>query len=150
MHCLYTLNAIYLRDIKFSAAFQPLCRWTHSWVLWAELLPHAVSCRRFCFWHHQRFFLFVYEIFRGNSEEICTKFTRKTCLVPCLDEFEGQGYQGQKRHFLPLCWPACGLCLVKHLSKPLVWLLFVEIVIPLQVDVYVTQMTLSFVWFWTS
>jgi len=62
---------------------------------------------------------------------------------------KGQGHQGQKRYFLPLCWPACGLCLVKHLSKPLVWLLFVEIVIALQMDVYVTQMTLSFVGFWT-
>jgi len=36
-------------------------------------------------------FLFVYEISRRNAEWICTKFTRKTCLVPCSDKFEGQG-----------------------------------------------------------
>jgi len=27
----------------------------------------------------------------GTTEWICTKFTVKTCLVPCSDEFEGQG-----------------------------------------------------------
>jgi len=26
-----------------------------------------------------------------TAEQICTKFTGKTCLVPHLDEFEGQG-----------------------------------------------------------
>ena len=41
------------------------------------LLPHAVNCRRFCFWRHQSVvFLFVYEIsweqlkgFASNSPE---------------------------------------------------------------------------------
>jgi len=57
------------------------------------------------------FFLFVYEMSRGTAEWICAKFTRKMCLIPCSDEFEGQsqGNQGQKQR------PACGLCLVKHL-----------------------------------
>jgi len=44
-------------------------------------------------------FLFVYEISRGTSERICSKFTRKTCLVSRSDEFEGQGHQGQKTAF---------------------------------------------------
>jgi len=39
----------------------------------------------------------------GIAELICDKFTRKTCLVPRSDEFEGQG---QFRR------PACGLCFV--------------------------------------
>jgi len=38
-------------------------------------------------------FLFVYEIYRdsGTAERIYAKFTRKTCLVPRSDEFEGHG-----------------------------------------------------------
>jgi len=50
-------------------------------------LPHAVNCRRFCFFAPSVVcvFLFVYEIFPGTAERIW-----KTCLVPCLDEFEGQ------------------------------------------------------------
>jgi len=71
-------------------------------------------------------FLFVYEISRevgeGTAERICAKFTQKTCLGPCLDEFEGQGqrskgqgHQGQKRHFSALWQTACGLCFLKHL-----------------------------------
>ena len=48
-----------------------------------------------------------------TAEQICAKFTRKTCLVPCSDEFEGQGQQW--RHFSTLSAPACDLCLVKHL-----------------------------------
>ena len=47
-------------------------------------------------------FLFVYEISWGAAEWICAKFTRKTCLIPCSDEFEGQGHQEQKGHFLAL------------------------------------------------
>ena len=37
----------------------------------------------------------------GTAERICTKFTWKTCLVPPLDEFEGQRSrsQGQKTAF---------------------------------------------------
>ena len=41
-------------------------------------------------------FLFVCEILSGTAERICAKFTRKTCLVPRSDEFEGQDRQGQK------------------------------------------------------
>ena len=37
-------------------------------------------------------FLFVYEIW-GTAEQICAKFTQKTCLVLRSDEFE---YQGQR------------------------------------------------------
>jgi len=50
-------------------------------------------------------FLCVWNI-SGTAEWICTKFTRKTCLVPLMDKFEGQGQrwrsQGQKRHFSAL------------------------------------------------
>ena len=40
----------------------------------------------------------------GTAERICAKFTRKTCLVPRWDEFEGQGQRSRsqrtkKRHF---------------------------------------------------
>jgi len=34
--------------------------------------------------------LFVYERSWGITERIYAKFTRNTCLVPSLDEFEGQ------------------------------------------------------------
>ena len=64
------------------------------------------------------FFVCVWNI-SGTAERTCTKFTRKTCLVPHSDVFEGQGQRsrspGQKQHFQPFWWPACGLCLVKHL-----------------------------------
>jgi len=33
--------------------------------------------------------------------DLCQIHT-KTCLVPRSDEFEGQGHQGQKRHFSTL------------------------------------------------
>jgi len=63
----------------------------------------------------------------GIAELIYYKFTRKTCLVPCLDEFEGQGHHGQKRgqcqsyrgqkiaFFGPFGGLRAGLCLVKRL-----------------------------------
>ena len=38
----------------------------------------------------------------GTDERIWDKFTRKTCLIPRSNEFEGQGQ---------LRWPECGLCL---------------------------------------
>ena len=47
----------------------------------------------------------------GMTEWICTKFTRKTCFVPHSDEFEGQG---------EFQWPACDLCLEKHLCSSFV------------------------------
>jgi len=40
------------------------------------------------------FFVCVWNI-SGTAERICAKFTRKTCLVPRSDEFEGQGH-GQR------------------------------------------------------
>jgi len=58
------------------------------------LLPHAVNCVRFCFWRCLWPFLFVYE--PGTAERICAKFTRKTCLVPRSDEFEGLKIKGQR------------------------------------------------------
>jgi len=50
------------------------------------------------------FFLFVYEISGATAERICARFTQKTCLVPCLEEFEGQGqgHQAQKLLFSAL------------------------------------------------
>jgi len=54
------------------------------------LLLHAVNCVRFCFWHCLWLFVCVWNI-SGTNEWICDKFTRKTCLVPCSDEFECQG-----------------------------------------------------------
>jgi len=56
-----------------------------------SILPQAVNCGMFCFWRRQSVFLLVYKISRGTTERICAKFTRKTCLVPRSDEFEGQG-----------------------------------------------------------
>ena len=49
------------------------------------------------FWHRQSVVILVsvWNIL-GTAERICTKFTRKMCLVPRLDEFEGWGDQGQK------------------------------------------------------
>jgi len=45
--------------------------------------------------------LFVCEI----SGELLNGFapnSQGTCLVPCVDEFEGRGHQGQNWHFLLL------------------------------------------------
>jgi len=33
----------------------------------------------------------------GTAERICAKFTRKTCLIPCSDEFECQGQRSMSR-----------------------------------------------------
>jgi len=46
-------------------------------------------------------FLFVYEISRPTAKRICTEFTQKTCYVPRLDMFEGQGHREQKSIFGP-------------------------------------------------
>ena len=46
----------------------------------------------------------------GTAERFCAKFTRKTCLVPRSDDFEGQG---QFRR------PACGLCFERHVCYSL-------------------------------
>jgi len=56
----------------------------------------------------------------GTVEQICTKFTWKTCLVPGLDEFEGQGQSSRsQRQNTPFFGPygslSVVLCLVKHL-----------------------------------
>jgi len=66
------------------------------------------------------FFVCVWNV-SGTAERICAKFTRKTCLVPRLDELEGQGQgrQGQKGIFQPFQSPVCGFCFVEHL-EPLV------------------------------
>jgi len=50
---------------------------------------------------------------RGTTERICTKFTQNTCLVPCSDEFEGQGQKSRSPWtktsiFWPVWRPACG------------------------------------------
>ena len=42
----------------------------------------------------------------GTAEWIFTKFIVGTCLVPRLDEFEGQGHQGQKKRFSTPVIPA--------------------------------------------
>ena len=51
------------------------------------------------------FFVCVWNI-SWTAEWTCTKFTWKSCLVPHLDMFEGQGQRsrlpGQKQHFLAL------------------------------------------------
>jgi len=61
----------------------------------------------FCFWRSLWLFVCVWNI-SGTAERICTKFTRKMCLVLRSNEFEGRG---QFRR------PACGLCLEKHLCS---------------------------------
>jgi len=40
-------------------------------------------------------FFCLYEIISGTVERICAKFTRKTCLVPRSDEYEGQGQRSR-------------------------------------------------------
>jgi len=55
-------------------------------------LPHAVNCGRFCFVVPSC--LWVSACVRnisGTAARICAKFTRKTCLVACSEEFEDQG-----------------------------------------------------------
>jgi len=51
------------------------------------------------------FFVCVWNV-SGTAEQICTKFTRNTCLVPLSNEFEGQCQRsrspGTKRHFSAL------------------------------------------------
>jgi len=54
------------------------------------LLPHAVNCERFCFWHLLSVVFCLYMKCLGNAERICAKFTQKTCLVHRSDESEGQ------------------------------------------------------------
>ena len=44
----------------------------------------------------------------GTAEQICDKFTRKTCLVSRSDEFEG---------YVQFQRPAYGLCMEKHLCS---------------------------------
>jgi len=67
------------------------------------------------------FFSCVWNI-SGTAEQICAKFTRKTCLVRHSDEFEGQGQRSKVKVtrdkndiFQPFRRHACGLCLVRHL-----------------------------------
>jgi len=48
------------------------------------------------------FFVCVWSI-SGTAERICTKFTRKTCLVPRLDEFEGQGQRSNVKITIKNC-----------------------------------------------
>jgi len=74
---------------------------THFRICAQQFLSHAAKCGRFCFWRRQYVvFVCVWNIL-GTAERICAKFTRKTCLVPCSDEFEGQRSrsQGQKMAF---------------------------------------------------
>jgi len=83
------------------------------------ILPHTVNCVWFCcFGAVCDIFVCVSNV-SGTAERICVKFTRKTCLVPRSDEFEGQG---QFRR------PARGLCLenifasiVRRLAGTLLW-----------------------------
>jgi len=79
---------------------------------WA--LAHILVCLFFC--------LFVYASnISGTAEWICAKFTRKTCLAPCSDEFECQGQRsrspGTKTGKL-LCHPQltmhCKACTICH------------------------------------
>jgi len=84
------------------------------------ITAHAVNCGRFSFWRRRSvFFVCVWNI-SGTAEGICAKFTRKACLVPRSDEFEGKGQMSRSpgtKHgiFRPFRRPACGLCLAKHL-----------------------------------
>jgi len=81
------------------------------------LLHAALKLRKVLFLAPSVFFLFVYEISRERAERIPAKVTRKRCLVPRSDEFEGQGQRsrlpGTKTAFFgPFRRPACGLCLL--------------------------------------
>ena len=75
----------------------------------------------FCFSRCDFLFFFVcHSNISGTAEQICTKFTGKTCLVPHSEEFEGQGQRSKSGTKNGIFWPfkkrpVCGLCLVKHL-----------------------------------
>jgi len=62
------------------------------------------------------FYVCVWNISR-TAEWIFAKFTWKMCLVPRLDEFEGQGHQGQKTVFLALS-VACVRFMSRKTSLP--------------------------------
>ena len=82
----------------------------------------SAACVRFMFGKTSlasSFYVCVWNI-SGTSERICARFTRKMCLVPRSDEFEGQGersrWPGTKNGiFRPFWQLVCGLYLVKHL-----------------------------------
>ena len=81
------------------------------------------------------FFVCVWNV-SGTAEQICAKFTRKTCFVPHSDEFEGQRSRspGTKTGiFRPLRQPACSLCLdttllanMSHWYAPWTWVVCTE------------------------
>jgi len=79
---------------------------------------HLYSAERPSRWSSAHILVCVWNI-SGTAEQICTKFTRKTCLVPRSDEFEGQGqrsrFQGLKTVFFVPFSGLCAVCLVKPL-----------------------------------
>jgi len=91
--------------------------------LWKVLFFFAVSL-----W----FFVCVWNI-SGTAEQICAKFTRKACLVPRSDEFEGQCQRSKvkvtrdkRRHILALL-AACMRFVFGKTSWPVVFNEFVKI-----------------------
>jgi len=52
---------------------------------------------RFCFSAVCDFFVFFIcaSNISGTAEQICSKFTGRTCWVPCSDEFECQGQRSK-------------------------------------------------------
>jgi len=77
------------------------------------LVPHTLTfCFYRCLWLCL-FFICASNIY-GTAEKTCAKFTGRTCLVPCSDEFEcqGQGHQRQKMKKL-LSYPHW-VCIVRR------------------------------------
>jgi len=90
----------------------------HSNSVW---LPHEVKAEGSVCGGQSMVFCLCMKISK-TAERICIKFTRKTCLVPHSDEFEGQGQRlkvkvsrDKNGIFRPFRRPACGSCLPKHL-----------------------------------
>jgi len=86
-------HALHTRTHYLTAIFH-----TNPGYLVLPLLPYAQNCIRLFFLALSVTFLRVWNI-SGTTEQICTKFTGKTCLVVCSDEFECQGHQGQRMAF---------------------------------------------------
>jgi len=120
-----------------------------------------MNCVRFCFsavWLYLHSFFVCESNIPGTAEQICAKFTGKTCFVPLSDKFECQGQRSKvkvtrdKKRAVhshhpwqwrngPVCCmqhvtmhcqrgqPACCLCLVKHLWSSVLFIFIVIVIV---------------------
>ena len=79
-----------------------------------KLLPHAVNCGRFCFWHLQKSaFLFVYEIslelLNGFAPNSHGRRVWSLIRTSWRSRSKVKVTRYRKRHFWPFRQPVCGL-----------------------------------------